>query len=295
MRLLIALGLLVLAGVWGCRSEADHPSGAPIVGTTTMVVDMVRQVAGHRLAVQGLLAPGGDPHVYRPLPSDAQAVAGAKLIFANGLHLEPWLPDLVRQSGSQAPLVRVAAGLKTRTNPQDPRVPDPHVWFDVHRWRLAVARVEKALTEFDPAGRTTFAANARLYERQLDALDEWVRAQVAQIPPARRKLVTSHDAFGYFGEAYGFEVVPVQGISTESEASTRDLARVVEMVRAARVPMVFVETSVNPRLMEQVARETGVAVGGPLFSDSLGLLDSAAGTYVGMVRDNVALIVEGLR
>lgn len=295
MRLLVAWLLVVTVGLWGCRGESVEPAGRRVVATTTMVVDMVRQVAGHRLTVTSLLAPGGDPHVYRPLPSDAQAVAGAALIFANGLHLEPWLPDLVRQSGSQGRLVLVAEGLKTRASPQDPKVPDPHVWFDVRRWRSAIAGVERALAELDPAGRATFAANARLYERQLDLLDEWVRTQVAQVPPVRRKLVTSHDAFGYFGEAYGFEVVPVQGISTESEASTRDLARVVEGVRAARVPMVFVETSVNPRLMEQVARETGVAIGGPLFSDSLGTLDTAAGTYVGMVRDNVALIVEGLR
>ncbi|MEB3283716.1 MAG: zinc ABC transporter substrate-binding protein [Candidatus Sericytochromatia bacterium] len=289
------LALLFLTPLFACQSGGGAKGPFKVVGTTTMVVDMVRQVAGHRVSVQGLLAPGGDPHVYRPLPADAQAVAGAQLIFSNGLHLEPWLPDLIRQSGSQGRLVAVAEGLKTRVSPQDKSVPDPHVWFDVRRWKQAVGRVERALSEFDPAGQTTFSANARLYERQLTVLDDWVQAQVGRIPKARRKLVTSHDAFAYFGEAYGFEVVPLQGISTESEASTRDMARVVEIVRGASVPMVFVETSVNSRLIEQVARETGVRVGGPLYSDSLGVLESSAGTYTGMVRDNVALMVEGLQ
>jgi len=295
MRAFLVCFFCVVVAMAGCRAQSGERTGPQVVATTTMVADLVRQVAGHRLAVTGLLAPGGDPHVYRPLPSDAQAVAGAALVFSNGLHLEPWLPDLMRQAGGAGRSVAVAEGIQTRVSPQDPAVPDPHVWFDVMRWRSAIPRVEQALGELDPAGRATFAANARLYDKQLRLLDAWVREQVGQVPPARRKLVTSHDAFAYFGEAYGFEVVPLQGISTEAEASTRDLARVVEVVRAARVPTVFIETSVNPRLMEQVARETAVAVGGPLFSDSLGTLDSGAGTYVGMVRDNVSLVVEGLR
>jgi zinc/manganese transport system substrate-binding protein len=160
---------------------------------------------------------------------------------------------------------------------------------------LAAGNVTKALSAIDPQGVGTYEQNATLYDRQLVALDSWVKERVHQVPESRRKLVTSHDAFAYFGEAYGFEVFPIQGISTDAEASTRDVVRVVETVKKAGVPALFVETSVNPKLIEQVARETKIKVGGALYSDSTGPIDSSASSYIGMVRDNVSLIVEGLK
>lgn len=293
-RLLGAALALVFLGA--CRGESTNPVGAiPVVATTTMVADLVRQIGGPRVHVKGLLAPGGDPHVYRPVPADAEAIAQARLVCLNGLHLEPWLPDLARQAGGSRRLLAVAERVPHRPSQVDPRVPDPHVWFDVRRWRQTTRPVVEALGALDPEGRDTFEANARLYEAQLDALDGWIRRRLAAVPKAHRRLVTSHDAFAYFGEAYGFEVVPLQGVSTEAEASTRDLARVVGVVRKAAIPMVFVESSVNPKLVEQVARETGTRVGGPLYSDSTGVLEGSAGSYVGMVRDNVNHLVEGLR
>ncbi|MEB3330635.1 MAG: metal ABC transporter substrate-binding protein [Candidatus Sericytochromatia bacterium] len=288
--------LAALLGLAACASGPVEQSDAvPVVATTTMVADLVRQVGGSRVRVHGLLAPGGDPHLYRPVPGDAEAVSRARLVFYNGLHLEPWLPDLARQAGPARPLVAVAEALPHRPSQADPKVPDPHVWFDVGRWRRTITAVVGALARLDPPGKATYEANGRLYDAQLVVLDGWVRRRLAAVPAGRRRLVTSHDAFAYFGEAYGFEVVPLQGVSTEAEASTQDLARVVGLVRKAGVPMVFVESSVNPRLVEQVARETGARLGGPLYSDSGGLLEGSAGSYVGMVRDNVTRLVEGLQ
>lgn len=304
MRALLAGLTAVVASV---ALLACHPAKQPAstegagsrlkaVATTTMIADLVRQVGGHRVEVKGIMAPGGDPHVYKPVPSDAEAIASAQIVFVNGLKLEHWVEDLIHNAGgAEKKVVVIAEGVAHRASPLDAKVPDPHFWFDVQRWRRAVANVTKALGEVDRPGLDTYAANARLYDQQLAALDKWVHARVQEVPAERRKLVTSHDAFAYFGEAYGFEVVPVQGISTDAEASTQDLARVVDLVAKTGVKTLFVETSVNPKLIEQVARETGTRVGGALYSDSTGPLDSPGGTYVGMVRDNVSLIVEGLR
>ena len=297
-----AAALVTTIALVGCspaqEGQGGHEGGKKLraVATTTMIADLVRQVGGHRVEVKGIMAPGGDPHVYKPVPGDAEAIARAEVVFVNGLKLEHWIEDLIHNAGGGTKkVVVVSDGVKHRVSPFDANVPDPHFWFDVGRWRQAGANVAKALTEVDAAGADAYAANAKLYDQQLLALDGWVRTRVKAVPEGRRKLVTSHDAFAYFGEAYGFEVVPVQGISTDAEASTKDVARVVELVRKTGVKTLFVETSVNPKLIEQVARETDTRVGGALYSDSTGPLESAGGTYVGMVRDNVALLVEGLR
>jgi ABC-type Zn uptake system ZnuABC Zn-binding protein ZnuA len=240
------------------------------------------------------MAPGGDPHVYKPVPADADAIGNAHVVFVNGLKLEHWVDDLIANARAKQVVV-VTDGIAHRASPLDAQVPDPHVWFDVTRWRKATANVAKGLSAVDPEGARVYAENAALYDRQLAALDTWVKSRVSAVPAERRKLVTSHDAFAYFGEAYGFEVIPVQGISTDADASTQDVVRVVELVKKAGVPALFVETSVNPKLIEQVARETDTRVGGALYSDSTGPLDSNADSYIGMVRDNVSLIVEGLK
>lgn len=299
-RFWIWLASFLMIAIAGCAggggTEDAHEGGQlKVVATTTMIADLARQIGGHRVTVKGIMAPGGDPHVYKPVPEDAAAIAGADMVLVNGLKLEHWIHDLIANAGGDKPVVTVTDGMPHRVSPLDATVPDPHVWFDVVRWRHAAKNVAAALAEADAEGATTYQRNAALYDRQLADLDAWVRERVAEVPEKRRKLVTSHDAFAYFGEAYGFEVVPVQGISTDADASTQDLARVVEAVKTAGVPAIFVETSVNPKLIEQVARETGTRVGGALYSDSTGPLDSPGGSYIGMVRDNVSLIVEGLR
>lgn len=298
----LAATALAIATITSCSPAGEQKQGSEAprrlkaVATTTMIADLVRQVGGHRVDVKGIMAPGGDPHVYKPVPGDAEAISKADVVFVNGLKLEHWVDDLIHNAGGgEKPVVVVSEGVKQRVSPFDAKVPDPHFWFDVARWRQAAKNVEKGLAAADQAGAASFAANAKLYDAQLAVLDGWVRTRVQDVPADRRKLVTSHDAFAYFGEAYGFEVVPVQGISTDAEASTQDVARVVELVKKTGVKTLFVETSVNPKLIEQVARETATRVGGALYSDSTGPLDSAGGTYVGMVRDNVALLVEGLQ
>jgi ABC-type Zn uptake system ZnuABC Zn-binding protein ZnuA len=293
----VAAITLVACAPGGSQDPAAHGGVAvKAVATTTMIADLVRQVGGHRVEVKGIMAPGGDPHVYKPVPSDAEAISHAQVVFVNGLKLEHWIDDLIHNAGGEGKrVVVVSDGVAARKSPFDASVPDPHFWFDVKRWRQAATNVEKALSALDAPGASVYAANARLYDAQLASLDGWVRERVKAVPAERRKLVTSHDAFAYFGESYGFQVVPVQGISTDAEASTQDVARVVDLVKQVGVKTLFVETSVNPKLIEQVARETGSKVGGALYSDSTGPLDSPGGTYVGMVRDNVSLLVEGLK
>ena len=295
MRPLLGLALALSVGCASAPGGEAERKGLHAVATTTMIADLVRQVGGHRVSVRGIMAPGGDPHQYKPVPDDAEAIGQADVVFVNGLKLEHWVDDLIGNAGGDKPVVVVSTGVKHRASPTDPAVPDPHFWFDVARWRQALKNVEAGLAAADPEGKDTFSRNAALYDAQLASLDAWVRDRLSAVPLPRRKLVTSHDAFAYFGEAYGVEVIPVQGISTDAEASTRELGRVVDRVRAAGVPAVFVETSVNPKLIEQVARETRTRVGGSLYSDSTGPLDSGGGSYVGMVRDNVGLIVEGLK
>lgn len=292
---------LVFATTLGCAPDKMPESTVQgetgkvnVVATTTMIADLARQIGGHRVAVKSIMAPGGDPHVYKPVPGDADAIAKADVVFVNGLKLEHWIDDLIKTAQAKRVVV-VTEGVSHRASPLDPKVPDPHVWFDVARWRLAAANVAKGLAAADPKGASTYEENGTLYDRQLAALDAWVLQRAREIPASRRKLVTSHDAFAYFGDAYGFEVIPVQGISTDAEASTKDVVRVVETIKKAGVPALFVETSVNPKLIEQVARETKTRVGGALYSDSTGPVDSSAGSYIGMVRDNVSLIVEGLK
>jgi ABC-type Zn uptake system ZnuABC Zn-binding protein ZnuA len=302
LALVVAFFFLAIGGCAGGSGGGKSSSGSEahgkqlhVVATTTMIADLARQIGGHRVNVKGIMAPGGDPHVYKPVPGDASAIAEADAVLVNGLRLEHWVDDLIANAGAKDKVTVVTAGVPYRASPFDKEVPDPHFWFDVQRWRKAAVNVRQALIKADPQGADTFTRNAGLYDAQLASLDGWVRERVAQVPVGRRKLVTSHDAFAYFGEAYGFTVVPVQGISTDAEASTRDVVRVVELVKGAGVPALFVETSVNPELIEQVANETGTRVGGALYSDSTGPLDQSGGTYIGMVRDNVSLIVEGLK
>lgn len=290
---------LVLAAALGaCKPSADPADDARIrvVATTTMLGDTVAAIAGDDFETVTIMRPGADPHLYRPTPADASVVARSRLVFTNGLHLEGWAPDLVANAGGQRPLVAVAEQLDVIRMEGFAGGVDPHVWFDVTLWSEVSDRVASALAELsDDAGvRERVAARHAAYRARLEALDRWVRATLATIPPTSRVLVTSHDAFNYFGRAYELQVVGIQGISTESEASQRDVANTIELVRSTGAPAVFAETSVNPTLIERVASETGVVVAGPLYSDSLGPADGPAGTYVDMVVENVRMITEAL-
>ncbi|MBD0347612.1 MAG: zinc ABC transporter substrate-binding protein [Thermoleophilia bacterium] len=273
-----------------------------VVATTGMVSDAVEHVGGDRVDVQGLMGPGVDPHLYKASEGDVIRLAEADVVFYNGLHLEAKLADVFERMGGRVRTAAVTDGIprsRLIASAAFGAAYDPHVWFDVRLWMGGVREVRDTLAELDPASAGAYRRNARAYLAELAQLDRYVRDRVAEVPPGRRVIITAHDAFNYFGRAYGFEVRGLQGISTVSEAGTRDVRELADFVAARRIPALFVESSVSPRTIEAVreavrARGFDVSIGGSLFSDALGDPDTPAGEYAGMVRHNVDTIVAGL-
>jgi manganese/zinc/iron transport system substrate-binding protein len=306
MRAALALAPLLLALATACapvddaagRAVGDPPFS--VVATTGMVGDAVASVGGDRVRVTTLMGPGVDPHVYKASEGDVLRLGDADLIAFNGLHLEARLSEVLERLEGRT--LAVTAGIpreRLLSPPEFEGQYDPHVWFDVGLWTHAVEHVRDELAAMDPAGAVVYEANAARYVAELEALDAEVRALVAQIPERQRVLVTAHDAFNYFGRAYGFEVRGLQGISTVSEAGTADIQRVADFIAERRIPAIFVETSVSPRAIEAVqaavrSRGFEVELGDELYSDALGDPDGPAGTYVGMVRHNVEALVSAL-
>lgn len=296
-----ALGLAVIAGCsTGGRGADDGRIDA--VATIGMIADIVAAVGGERVSVQGLMGPGVDPHLYKARAGDVRKLASAEIVFYNGLHLEAAMAEVLGEMDGWAPTVAVTDRIdraRLHAPPEFQGNWDPHVWFDVTMWMSAVEMVRDALVQLDPGGAPAYRSNAQRYLAQLEELDAWVRARVSELPRERRVLVTAHDAFGYFGMAYGFEVRGLQGISTATEAGTADVQRLSEEIARRRIPAIFVETSIPQRTIEAVqaavaARGFRVAIGGSLFSDAMGDAGTPEGTYIGMVRHNVATIVNAL-
>jgi zinc/manganese transport system substrate-binding protein len=262
-----------------------------VVASFSILGDFVREVGGDRVAVTTLVGANSDVHVYTPSPSDAQKVSNARLLIINGLGLEGWLPRLVQSSGGKAAIVTATTGIAPRKLGSDA---DPHAWQSVANAKIYVGNISDGLSRADPAGAATYSANAAAYLARLDALDGEVRAAVAQIPQARRKVISTHDAFGYFAAAYGIAFIAPQGVSTESEASARDIAAIITQVRSGKIPAVFLENITDPRLMRRIAAETGARVGGTLYSDSLTEEKGDAPTYIDMVRHNIRALTSAL-
>ena len=291
-----------VVAVTGCVDPAAVTDRAAprVLATTTIVADLVRHVAGDRVTVDCLMGPGIDPHGYKATPRDADRLARADLVVASGLHLEGKLGELLEKLAARTRVVAVAEALpRDRLLEVAPGLYDPHVWFDPQLWSLCAPVVAEALAELDPAGATLFRERARDHAARLVRLDEELRGRIAAIPAERRVLVTAHDAFRYFGRAYGIEVVGVQGTSTESEAGLNDINRLVELLVVKKIPAVFVETSVSDRNMTALregasARGHAVTLGGRLYSDSLGGPDSDAATLEQALVANVETIVAGL-
>lgn len=294
------LGCLAAVGLLAAEARAADREPPRVLATTTIVADLVRQVAGDRVAIDTLMGPGIDPHGYKATPRDADRLARADLVVASGLHLEGKLGELLAKLGRRTRVVAVAEALpKDRLLEVAPGLFDPHVWFDARLWSLAAPAAAEALAAVDPSGADAYGTRARDYAARLAKLDDDLRTRVAAIPAERRVLVTAHDAFRYFGRAYGIEVVGAQGTSTESEAGIADINRLVELIVARKLPAVFVETSVSDRnvqALQEGARARGqpVALGGQLYSDSLGGPGSGAETLETVLRANVDTIVAGL-
>jgi manganese/zinc/iron transport system substrate-binding protein len=297
----LALGLAACGGEG--RSQTRREGPLRVVATTNIVADTVSRVAGRHAKVEALMGPGVDPHLYKASESDVRHLAEADLIFYNGLHLEGKMGDILTKMARSRPVVAVTEAIPEELRREPPEFAgqyDPHVWFDVSLWQRTLEPIAQALTEADPENAETYRANAEAFGRELAELDAWVQGQIGSIPPGQRVLVTAHDAFGYFGQRYGMEVVGIQGISTLAEAGLHDVDRVVQVILDKGVKAIFVESSVPRRSIEAVqagvrARGRDVAIGGQLYSDSLGTAGTPEGTYPGMVRANVDTIVKALR
>jgi zinc/manganese transport system substrate-binding protein len=262
-----------------------------VVASFSILGDFVQNVGGDRVSVTTLVGPDGDVHVYTPAPADAQKVAKARLLFINGLGLEGWLPRLVQSSGGKAEIVTATNGIAPRSIGA---AADPHAWQSVVNAKIYVANIRDALVTADPANAGIYRAHAEAYLAQLDGLDREVRDAVAQIPPAHRKVISTHDAFGYFAAAYGIAFIAPLGVSTESEASARDIAAIITQVRTQRIPAVFLENISDPRLIRRISAETGAGIGGTLYSDSLTGEKGAAPTYIELVRHNIKALTNAL-
>lgn len=265
-----------------------------VLATFSILADFARNVGGDRGEVTTLIGPNNDAHVYSPAPADAKKVANAKIVIANGLGFEGWMSRLVRASGGRATLVVAARGVAPLKAEHGDDSADPHAWQSVPNAKVYVANIRDALIAADPAGRSAYAASAAAYLAALDALDQEVRAAIAKIPPERRQVVSTHDAFGYFEQAYGIDFVAPLGVSTDAEPSARDVANIIRQIKAQKVPALFLENVVDPRLVQMIAKETGARIGGKLYSDALTEAGGEAPTYIAMMRHNVGQITAAL-
>jgi manganese/zinc/iron transport system substrate-binding protein len=314
-RLLAFLGLVTLVLVSStCRrvdSEGTSPRQARAIGpgekirvvtTIGMITDLVRNIGGDRLEVIGLMGPGVDPHLYKASEGDVIRMAEADLIFYGGLHLEGKMAHIFEKMQETMVTAAVTDGIDRElllSPPEFKGAHDPHVWFDVSLWIKAGEFARDVLAQFDPLYDDTYTSNAECYLGELARLHAYVHEKAASLPPERRVIITAHDAFNYFGRAYGFEVRGLQGISTAAEAGTADVQALAHFIVARGIPAIFVETSVSPRAIEALqeavrARGFRVKIGGNLYSDAMGTPGTAQGTYIGMVRHNIDTIVEAL-
>ncbi len=275
-----------------------------VVSTATTITDMVAAVGGDRIELEGLMGPGVDPHLYRPSVSDLRKLHRADVVFYMGLFFEEQMDGMLkRRTRGGRTAIAVTDGIpREKLLPADdaPDLYDPHVWFDVSLWALCVPTVVEGLSAADPGGRGYYEERGRAFQRKLADLHEWAKEKTAELPEERRILVTSHDAYGYFGRAYGFQVVGLMGLSTSGEAGLADISRLVDFIREKQLPAIFVESTVSPRAIQRVSADSGAAIGGELFSDALGAKGEMrggvdVGTYEGMIRYNLTTMVEALR
>jgi manganese/zinc/iron transport system substrate-binding protein len=299
--------VLILAFFFeGCQQkqrERGPGEKIKIVATTGMIQDAVAEIAGEHADVISLMGPGVDPHLYKATHGDLERLTDADIIFYNGLHLEGKMGEIFENLARLKPVVALGEEIpeeRLRKVPGFQGAYDPHIWFDVKLWKEAVRAASEFLQEYDSARKDEYELRSQKYLQQLDSLDQAVRQSIGEIPEAQRVLITAHDAFGYFGDAYRIEVRGLQGISTLSEFGLRDVTELVDFIIRRKVKAIFVETSVSARSIEAVMegcqqKNWNVKIGGSLYSDAMGTAGTAAGTYIGMVSANVKIIVESLK
>jgi zinc/manganese transport system substrate-binding protein len=324
----IGLALLLLLDLTVAVHAADKVKA---VASFSILADMVKQVGGARVEVMTLVGPNSDAHVFDPTPADAKMLAGADIFFVNGLGFEGWMERLEKSSGFKGPVVVASKGVAPRTmveaeghhhgeehakeedhdehakgeeheehakgedhDDEAEEATDPHAWQNLANGKLYVANIRDGLIAADPEGKPTYESNAAKYLDQIANEEEAVKAAIGKLPQARRRIITSHDAFGYFAAAYGLEVIAPEGVSTESEASAQDVAKIIRQIKADKIPAVFIENITDHRLLDQIARETGAKIGGTLYSDALSKPEGPAPTYLDMFRHNIEVLTAAL-
>ncbi|RME04195.1 MAG: zinc ABC transporter substrate-binding protein [Planctomycetota bacterium] len=290
----------MIGGCDGGRSSGK--SSFWVVCTTTMIRDLAENLVGQRARVVGIMRPGEDPHIYEPRPRDAKIIQRARLMLTNGLHLESASFRKIIENNLAAGALRVELAsspeIDVLKSERYKGAPDPHVWMNVKYFMIMAKNCKEALIQVDPVGREVYESAYRAYIKDLEALDRYVRRRLSEIPKSRRVLITSHDAFEYFGREYGIEVHSLIGISTNQDATGGDFVRLERLIVSRGIRAVFMETSVNQSLnnmIQKLAQKTGIRLGGSLYSDSLGAEGSGGETYVRMIRSNVDKIVENLK
>ena len=300
---LITIGLVV-ATVY----TPAHANKMNVVTTTTMVTDMVKEIGGDRVNVVGLMGPGVDPHLYKPASGDVVKLQRAKIIFYSGLMLEGRMTDLFFRMARAGKLVyAVTESIPERNRLEPPEFAghwDPHVWGDPILWSNCIVTVVDGLSKADPAGAADYAKRGKAVDASYKAMKAWALKRIVEVPRKHRILITSHDAFNYFGQAFGFQVVAVQGLSTVTEAGLADIAKMVDFIKQKKIKAIFVESSVNPAAIERVSKDANVKIGGELFSDACGKVGDIheahgekydVGTFVGMLKHNINTVVDALK
>jgi len=272
-------------------ATAEKPK---VLASCSMLYDMAKQIGGDVVDVDMIVPIGGDPHLHEPTPRDAKIVGEADLILLNGLTFEGWIDKLVENSGTDADVVTVTKGVNVIASEAYKNAADPHAWMDASNGVVYSKNIMDALVKLVPGEKAKLEASAQKYMKQLEELDRYITEQINTIPEKKRVLITSHDAFAYYGKKYGIRLEAIMGISTEADVQTSDIMRVSKMIKENAIPAVFVESTINPKLMNQISKDTGVKIGGKLFADSLGDATSGASTYIDMLKQNTDVIVKAL-
>ena len=283
--------LLFILFIGASTLRAEKPL---VVATASIFADMASQIGDTLIEVETIVPVGGDPHTYDPRPSDLILLNKASLILKNGLSFEKWMDKLIENSGTKASVVRITQGIASIQSDTYDNSPDPHAWMDAENGLIYAENIYKTLLEILPEQKDKLELSYLEYKEQIEKTEVYIKEQISSIPENQRILITSHDAFKYYGRKYGLQLESILGTSTDAEAQTKDVERIIQIIRASKVPAVFIETTVNPKMLKQIATDNGIAVGGSLFSDSIGDRDSEAPTYLDMLRYNTQTITTAL-
>jgi zinc/manganese transport system substrate-binding protein len=289
----VSVGFLIV--VMTVLSPLKAQSRIEVVASFSILADLTQAIGGERLSVTSLVPREADAHVFQPAPQDAKRIAAARAVIINGLGFEGWMERLIKAAGGKAMVITASQAIKPlKSQDAHGHGLDPHAWHDVANAKAYVIAIRDGLSRIDPEGKNDYESRSAELIRALDQLDADIRQSLADIPPARRVVVTSHDAFGYFARAYGIRLLAPQGVSTETEASAKDIARVIKQIRAEKIPAVILENVSDPRLLDQISRETGAKLGGKLYSDALSLETGPASTYIALMRHNSKVFREAM-